>query len=575
MSGYLFAHFTGEKKGEEQVYFALSRDGLFWKDMNGGRPVLTSDRGEKGARDPFLVRDTRRKKYYLIATDLRIEAGKGWKVAQEEGSPYLLVWESEDLIHWSEERMCKIAPEGAGCVWAPEAVFDEDRAKHRIFASYTEDFVDFSEPFVFLERDADVIDTTIFVSEGKYYRISKDETTSRLIFEVADSLTGVYTEIPSDFLAALAGVEGPECYRLPDGRWCLIADRFKAGKGYMPIYIEDLPSGSFVAAEEEEFDFGRSTKRHGGVLPLNDEEYMAVWEAFHEDDQVLEGLYADPDLVQFGDTFYLYPTTDGFTNWSGSEFSVFSSKDGRHFENRGKILDLASEDVPWAVGYAWAPCIAEKNGNYYFYFCGKRGDGKSCIGVAKAESPLGPFFAEKEPLLTPELLLDCQHKAAAVIDPSVYWEGEDCYLVFGNCEPFLVKLTEDMLHIESESLTWLAGAVDFRESMIITKREGTYHFTWSCDDTGSENYHVNYGTSDCLTGPIHFEGCILEKKGESLGTGHHSILKLDGKDEYRIAYHRFGTPLKKYKEGKGFHREVCIAELTFGEDGKMQKVKIR
>ena len=148
-------------------------------------------------------------------------------------------------------------------------------------------------------------------------------------------------------------------------------------------------------------------------------------------------------------------------------------------------------------------------------------------------------------------------------------------MVFGNGEPFLVKLTEDMMHVEWDTLTWLEGAFDFRESMIITKRNGIYHFTWSCDDTGSENYHVNYGTAKTLTGPIAFEGTILEQDGESLGTGHHSILKLSGQeDTYRIAYHRFATPLKKYKEGKGFHRETCIANLTFDSDGKMEKVKI-
>ena len=45
----------------------------------------------------------------------------------------------------------------------------------------------------------------------------------------------------------------------------------------------------------------------------------------------------------------------------------------------------ASEQVPWASGSAWAPCIARKNGKYYFYFCAKDKSGSSCIGVAVAE----------------------------------------------------------------------------------------------------------------------------------------------------------------------------------------------
>ena len=77
MSAYLFAHFIGEEKDGEQVYFSVSTDGLHWQDLNDSKPVLRSSIGERGARDPFIVRDPNSGVYYLIATDLRIEAGKG------------------------------------------------------------------------------------------------------------------------------------------------------------------------------------------------------------------------------------------------------------------------------------------------------------------------------------------------------------------------------------------------------------------------------------------------------------------------------------------------------------------
>ena len=53
MAGYLFVHFTGEQQYGEQIYFSISRDGLHWKDLNGHRPVLYSDIGEK--RSPGFV----------------------------------------------------------------------------------------------------------------------------------------------------------------------------------------------------------------------------------------------------------------------------------------------------------------------------------------------------------------------------------------------------------------------------------------------------------------------------------------------------------------------------------------
>ncbi len=114
MAGYLFAHFIGEEKDGEQIYFSLSRDGLHWEDLNGGNPILYSKTGALGVRDPFLVRDPESGIIYLIATDLRIEAGKGWEAAQYEGSRDLIIWESKDLVHWGRERSYTVGVPGAG-----------------------------------------------------------------------------------------------------------------------------------------------------------------------------------------------------------------------------------------------------------------------------------------------------------------------------------------------------------------------------------------------------------------------------------------------------------------------------
>lgn len=292
MAAYLFAHFIGEGKNEEQIYFSVSQDGLHWKDLNNGNPILISRIGACGARDPFLVRSPETGIIYLIATDLRIEAGLGWKNAQEKGSKNIIVWETEDLVHWTKERACEVGVSDAGCVWAPEAVYDKEKeaflvffaskvkregeaeGKHRIYAAYTKDFKVFSETFLYMEREKDVIDTTILECEGSYYRISKDEVDKRLILEMSNSLTGEFVRINSSVLSKLQGVEGPEGYLLPDGKtWCLIADQFMAGKGYLPMVTEDLSSGDFRILSPDEYDMGQTKKRHGGILQITDEEY--------------------------------------------------------------------------------------------------------------------------------------------------------------------------------------------------------------------------------------------------------------------------------------------------------------
>lgn len=299
MSGYLFVHFTGEQKDGEQIYFSLSRDGLFWEDLNQGKPVLISRIGEMGVRDPFLVRHPEKKRYYLIATDLRIEAGKGWKAAEHQGSRDLIVWESKDLVSWSEARACRLGVDGAGCVWAPEAVYDEEKgqffvffasmvqlpgesgAKQRIYGTYTSDFRSFSPSVIYMERECHVIDTTMIRCDFGYYRFSKDETNSRILMEKGKTLDGPFEKIDSEVLEKLIGVEGPECYLLPDEKtWCLIVDRFKEGKGYLPLLSDNLDKGEFRILSDDQYDMGKNRKRHGGILRLDDEEYARVREAF-------------------------------------------------------------------------------------------------------------------------------------------------------------------------------------------------------------------------------------------------------------------------------------------------------
>lgn len=596
MAGYLFAHFTGEEKDGEQIYFSLSKDGLHWKDLNYGKPALFSRTGACGVRDPFLLRNPETGIIYLIATDLRIEAGNGWEKAQEEGSRDLIVWETRDMVCWSRERACRVGLPTAGCVWAPEAVYDpekkaflvffaskvknkgEENGKHRIYAVYTKDFMDFSETFLFMERDSHVIDTTILESEGKYYRISKDETEKRLILEQADSLLGGYRQIKSPVLEKLIGVEGPEGYLLPDGKtFCLIADQFMEGKGYLPMVTEDLSSGDFRILAPAEYDMGENKKRHGGILKITDKEYERLLFWYDRLNPAIKGLYADPDLYYEEGKIFLYPTTDGFPHWSGNEFYVFVSEDGKNFGEKTLILDVASEQVPWAVGSAWAPCLVKKGEYYYFYFCAKDKSGNSCIGAAVSNSPKGPFKAMDSPMITMDMMKKNAIHMSQTIDPSVYQEDGNYYLLFGNGEAAIGRLSEDMLHIEENTLENIEGLKDFRESVIVLKREGKYHFTWSCDDTGSEDYHVNYGVADSLYGPVTFVGRVVEKDANQgiLGTGHHSILKMPEQDRFIIAYHRFATPLQEYPEGKGWHREICLSPLGFDDKGFMMPVAVR
>jgi sucrose-6-phosphate hydrolase SacC (GH32 family) len=298
--GFLFATFKGEQTPmSEQVYFALSRDGRNWTALNAAEPVLISKLGEKGMRDPYLLRSHDGTKTFLIATDLSINLNRDWGRAVRAGSKSLMIWESPDLVNWGEPRLVKVAPDDAGCTWAPEAIYDEETKdylvfwasttardnfdKHRIWAAHTKDFVTFEKPFIYLERERQVIDTTIVRDQGKYYRFSKDEHSKAIIMETGEKVGGDWQEVKTFSLSHLRGYEGPQGFVLKPAQgdqpatWCLILDHYARGQGYQPYVTTNLSSGEFTPGTNFNFPF---RFRHGSVLAVSEAEFKLLESAY-------------------------------------------------------------------------------------------------------------------------------------------------------------------------------------------------------------------------------------------------------------------------------------------------------
>jgi hypothetical protein len=297
--GYLFVTFkNGQDPMAEQIYFNLSRDGRHWTTLNDGNPVLVSNVGEKGVRDSCLIR-ARDGKFYLIATDLSWARDRSVSRATHAGSRSIVIWDSNDLVHWSEPRLVQVAPPDAGCVWAPEAIYDPETndylvfwasttkrdnfAKFRIWAAHTSDFKTFGAPFIYIDKPATIIDATITYDGRNYYRFIKDEKVKAVTMETSPKLTGPWTEVPNFSLSKLFGHEGPECYLLEPASigkpatWCLILDYYAKGLGYQPFVTHDLASGQFTPGEGFTFPY---PFRHGSVLPVTTVEYQRLESAY-------------------------------------------------------------------------------------------------------------------------------------------------------------------------------------------------------------------------------------------------------------------------------------------------------
>lgn len=292
---------------------------------------------------------------------------------------------------------------------------------------------------------------------------------------------------------------------------------------------------------------------------------------------VLEGFYADPEILYSEKTgkYYLYPTTDGFHNWSCHYFKTFSSDNLVDWNDEGIILDL-KKDVSWTDRNAWAPCIIEKKIDgaykYFYYFTAAHK-----IGVAYADDPTGPFVDKGEPLIDwkPEGIDRGQEiDADAFTDP----ETGKSYLYWGNGYMAAAELSVDMLSIKKETLKILTPDNTYREGTYVFYRQGKYYFMWSEDDTRSPNYKVRYAYSDAPMGPLEIpENNIVitqDPDQEIFATGHNSVLQIPGKDEWYLVYHRFTFPqgIKMGRSG-GFHREVCIDQLKFTENRDIIQVE--
>ncbi|GAQ72742.1 glycoside hydrolase family 43 protein [Streptomyces turgidiscabies] len=292
--GYLMVHFTGEGATNQQMYLSHSTDGVHWDDLNGGGMVLRSTVGTKGVRDPALVRSPDGSKYWIVATDLCIGCGQNWDTAQNNASRNLVVWESSDLVTWSQPWLLNVAgaiPDGRNA-WAPEAIWDPATndyvlywatnatlngvLKHRIYYARTSDFRTITTPQLYIDRpgtqgiiDTQIIETPSGVGNYRYVRASGD---GQITLEGSNSILGTWTNLGNLSGIGLTGsqVEGPMWMKFNGtNKWALYLDQYATSGGYMPVLTTD-PSNpaAYQKQTSGSYDMGGTKKRHGWILNL-------------------------------------------------------------------------------------------------------------------------------------------------------------------------------------------------------------------------------------------------------------------------------------------------------------------
>lgn len=674
-SAYLFAYFTGNKKADESIRFAISEDGYHYKALNNNQPVLSSEQisSTGGVRDPHILRGADGKSFYMVATDM--VSAKGW-----DSNRGMVLLKSPDLINWTSSKVNiqQKYPDQQDLkrVWAPQTIYDPAVKKYmvywsmkhgndadKIYYAYANaDFTDLEgtpKQLFFSPTNGSCIDGDIIYDKGKYNLFFKTEGNGNGIKKaVSSSLTKGYVLEDRYLQQTTDAVEGAGVFKLNGtDEYILMYDVYMKGR-YQFTKSKDLKTFK-VIDEEVSMDFhprhgtvmsisaqeenrllnkwyrvasvlqnvkNQSVKQHNIVLdsvaktvylPVNDgtnlkafdpqfnkfagvsiqpagkadfskgpvkytikianqlPQTYAVSVAINRN-PVLNGFYADPEILYSNQTskFYLYPTSDGFTGWSGTYFKTFSSTDLVNWKDEGVIIDL-NKDVSWAKKNAWAPTAVEKKVNgkyqYYYYFTAAQK-----IGVAVSDHPAGPFKDSGKPLIARR---PAGIKGGQEIDPDVFTDPKTgkSYLYWGNGYMAVAALNDNMVSIDTASVKIITPDNTFREGTEVFCRNGRYYFLWSDNDTRSPDYAVRYGFSDSPTGKITVpeNNLILSKRPDQgiYGTGHNCVIQIPGKDEWYIVYHRFNRPKGiTMGDAAGYNREVCIDRMEFDEKGDIKKV---
>ncbi|KAI3318543.1 glycoside hydrolase family 43 protein [Xylariaceae sp. AK1471] len=299
--GYLVSTFS-DASPQVQFYLSNGNSPISFSSRNKGKPVLASTVGTKGVRDIFLATNTARSEYYLLATDLDINAsGFSWDKATRQGSRGIVVWKSTDLVHWSAPSLRTIEAATAGMTWAPSAVWDDATSQYYVFWSSrlysssdtahtgtasldriryatTKDFVSFSAPKDYLALSNTPLIDQEFLRTGtnSFTRFLKNETVNQVYQEnTTGGLFGTWTRV-SGYLRPESPLEGPASFadNTTPGLYHVWLDNYTQ---YVPYQTSNLQTPSWTASSTSGFPAGL---KHGSVTPLTQKEYDAIAAAY-------------------------------------------------------------------------------------------------------------------------------------------------------------------------------------------------------------------------------------------------------------------------------------------------------
>lgn len=294
-------------------------------------------------------------------------------------------------------------------------------------------------------------------------------------------------------------------------------------------------------------------------------------------------------------TLWLYtshdiPNTNNHQTMNG--YRVFSTQDLVNWVDHGRVL--AVENVPWAIGHAWAIDAVLWKGKYYLVYCMvERETGMFRTGLATSDRPEGPFndigfIKNVDWGQDPALFVDDDNK------PYLFWGSG------GNAYGAL--LTDDLMEAVPGTTVKLTPQLkEVFEGPWVHKYKGTYYLSYPGLPDGKWPEEMYYATAKSPLGPYTSQGKYIGSFAMQSGTNHGSFVEFNkqwiafyhsawgsgGKSEVRSLMADFAThdkngkilPIIPSKNGisNGIPNKVTIrleAENGFPAGGKLDDVKV-
>lgn len=579
---YLFSYFVGQSDG---LHLAYSYDGLKWTALNDGRPMLTPTVGkDRLMRDPSIVQGPDGT-FHMVWTSSWHDRIIGYA-------------SSKDLVHWSKQRAIPVMEHEteAKNAWAPELFYDEpsatfyiywattipgrhkevasvDREKewnHRIYYCTTKDFVTFSETKLFFNPDFNVIDAAIVKSprSGQLLMVVKNENSlpaeKNLRTTVTKNITkGFPTKVSSPISPKGIWVEGPAPLFVGDTLYVY----FDMYRNHRYGVVRSLDDGKTWQDVSNQLQMPQGI-RHGTAFRV-EESVLKPLLKVREYNPLIPDHLADGSVSKFGDTYYMYATTDldrgleqcgapvvwqskDFVNWyfEGSHIQGFDWHQPVTYTNKKG----EQKEGYWRY---WAPGkVVAKDGKYLLYATLVSPDEHTMpTYVLEGDSPTGPFRFDSTAVVCPDI------DGEPFIDDNgqgyVFWRRR-----------MAGKLTANWRALDEAPVSIPTSRKGYSEGPMTFKRNGIYYYLYTL--SGHEKYHYAYMMSKegPLTGwqaPAHGDIFLTSSPANNVwGPGHGNVFYDEASGQYIMLYLEYGDG--------GTTRQMYANRLEFNEDGTIRQL---